>query len=84
MGFREVNHLRIFCKIMFTFEFWVTLAVTAGGAAVVGLMAWLEKRPKTELQPRLFPTTLVMVIAALVVLMAGFHMLDLVKPVAGH
>jgi hypothetical protein len=84
MGFREVNHLRFFYNIMFTFEFWVTLAVLSGGAATVGLMTWLEKRPKTQLQPRLFPTTLVMVLAALVAIMAGFHVIDLLKPVAAH
>ncbi len=84
MAFPPVNHLRNPNKIMFTTEFWVTFAFLGGGAAIVGLMTWIEKRPKTKLEPRLFPTTFVMLIAGLVSLMALFHMVDLLKPVAGH
>jgi hypothetical protein len=84
MGFRHVNHLNRTYNIMFTIEFWVTLAFLAGGAVFVGLMVWLEKRPKTRLQPHMLPTTLIMVLSALVALVAGFHLIDLVKPVAGH
>jgi hypothetical protein len=69
---------------MFTTDFWVTAAFLVGGAGIVGLMTWIEKRPKTKLEPRLFPTTFVMLIAGLVALMALFHMVDLLKPVAGH
>ena len=68
---------------MYSTEFWATSAILAVGAATAGSMVWLEKQPKTKLQPRLFPTTLVMVVAALVTLMAAFHMLDLIKPVVG-
>lgn len=84
MGFREVNHLNRTWKIMFTTEFWVTLVFLAGAAAIIGWMGWLEKQPKTKLEPRLFPTTLVMVAALVVALFAGFHMIDLVKPVLGR
>ncbi len=69
---------------MFTTDLWVTLIFLAGGASIAGLMTWVEKRPKTKLEPFLFPTTLVMLIAGLVALMALFHMVDLLKPVAGH
>ena len=69
---------------MFTTDFWVTIFFLAGGAGIAGLMAWIEKRPKTKLEPRLFPTTFVMLIAGLVALMALFHLVDLLKPVAGH
>jgi hypothetical protein len=69
---------------MFTTDFWVTLAILLGGAGIVILMAWLEKRPKTELKPSLLPTTLITVIFGLATLMALFHFVDIIKPVAGH
>jgi hypothetical protein len=69
---------------MFTTDFWITLAILLGGAGIVGLMAWIEKRPKTELKPRMLPTTLIMLIFGLVTLMALFHLVDVIKPVAGH
>jgi hypothetical protein len=65
---------------MLTTDFWVTSSVLAASAGIVGWMAWIEKKPKTELQPRLFPTTLVILIAGLAALMALFHMTDLLKP----
>jgi uncharacterized membrane protein HdeD (DUF308 family) len=69
---------------MFTTDFWITLAILLGGAGIVGLMAWIEKRPKTELKPRMLPTTLITLVFGLVTLMALFHLVDVIKPVAGH
>jgi uncharacterized iron-regulated membrane protein len=69
---------------MFTTEFWVTLAALLGGAGIVGLMAWIEKRPKTELKPRMLPTTLITLVFGLVALMALLHLVDILKPVAGQ
>lgn len=68
---------------MFTTDFWVTLGFLTAGAGLAGLMTWLEKQPKTRLEPRLFPTTFVMLIGGLVGLMALFHLVDVLKPVAG-
>jgi hypothetical protein len=83
MAFRRVNHQKPTKKIMLTTELWVTSVILAVASATVGLMAWLEKQPKTKLKPRHFPTTLVMIIAFLVALLAGFHVANLVKPIAG-
>jgi uncharacterized membrane protein HdeD (DUF308 family) len=69
---------------MFTTDFWITLAILLGGAGIVALMAWIEKRPKTELKPRMLPTTLITLVFGLVTLMALFHLVDVIKPVAGH
>lgn len=69
---------------MCTIEFCITVAVLLGGTSIVGWMAWLEKHPRKSLTPRLLPTTLVLVVAGLVAIMAFFHMVDLVKPVVGH
>jgi hypothetical protein len=70
--------------MIFTTEFWVTLAVFSGGASLMGWMVWLEKHPPKSLTPRLFPTTLVLVLAGLVALMAFFHLVDMVRPVMGR
>ena len=69
---------------MINTELLVTLAFLLGGGALIGYMTVLEKRPKTKLEPRLVPTTLIMLLGALVMLMAFFHLYDLLKPVAGH
>jgi hypothetical protein len=44
----------------------------------------LEKHPRKSLEPRLFPTTLVMLLAGSVVLLALFHLVDVVKPMVGR
>ena len=47
------------------------------GVAVAGLMYWMEKRPRKDLRPRLFPTTLVLFLGMMLALGAGFHLLGL-------
>jgi uncharacterized iron-regulated membrane protein len=84
MSFWHVNHRELRFLLMYKEDFWVTVAVLAVCAAIVGLMAWIEKRPKTELKPRMLPTTLITVIFGLIALMAFFHLVDVIKPVAGH
>jgi hypothetical protein len=69
---------------MINIELLVTLAFFLGGGALIGYMAVLEKRPKTKLEPRLVPTTLIMLLGALIMLMAFFHLYDLLKPVVHH
>ena len=44
---------------------------------LAGLMYWLEKRPRVDLRPRLFPTTLVMFASILLALGAALHLLNL-------
>jgi hypothetical protein len=57
-------------------EIEVTLAVMLAGAALAGVMVWLERRPR-DLSPRLVPTTPVMFIALLVAIVAAAHLLNL-------
>ena len=47
------------------------------GLGLAGLMYWMEKRPRQDLRPRLFPTTLVMFLGIMLALGAGFHLLGL-------
>jgi hypothetical protein len=80
MPFPPVNHLRASNKTMLTTDFWVTLSFLAAGATIVAAMTRLERQPKTKLEPNLLPTTLIMLIGGLVVLMAVFHLVDVLKP----
>jgi len=58
-------------------EFIVTFAVFAMCASGVGGLAWLEKRPRDSLQPRLLPTTPLMLGVGFVGLLALVHLLNL-------
>ena len=58
-------------------EFWLTLAVLAGSVFVVGFMSWLERRPRTGLTPRLFPTTPVLLVFGFLGLLALVHLANL-------
>lgn len=58
-------------------EFIMTFLVFAACLGVVGLLAWLEKRPRATLQPRLFPTTPVMLVVGFVGLLALVHLVNL-------
>jgi len=78
MRFTTVNHLKYAANTMWNTEFWLTLSVFGLGAALAGSMVWLEKRPKQELNPRLFPTTLVLLIGGALAVFAGIHLLNLI------
>lgn len=58
-------------------ELWITFAALMAGTGLAGVMAWLERRPRHDFNPRLVPTTLLMFIGALVGLLALVHLLNL-------
>jgi hypothetical protein len=58
-------------------EIWITLAALVFGIALAATMAVIERRPRSDLAPRLLPTTPVMFIGALVGLLALVHLLNL-------
>lgn len=58
-------------------EFLTTFAVFTACLAGVGTLAWLEKRPRVSLQPRMLPTTPLMLAAGFVGLLALVHLLNL-------
>ncbi len=58
-------------------EVWITLAALAFGAGLVAAMAILERRPRQSLDPRLIPTTPLLLAGALIGLMALVHLLNL-------
>jgi hypothetical protein len=47
------------------------------GIALVAIMAWVEKRPRKSLDPRLVPTTPLMFIGAFICLVAVVHIVNI-------
>ena len=60
-------------------EFWITIGFLLAGAGLAGWMGWLEKHPRKSLEPRLLPTTFIMLLGGLVFLLALFHLSDEIK-----
>jgi hypothetical protein len=58
-------------------DVWITLAILAAGAGLAGLMAWLERRPRPSLNPRLLPTTPFLLAGGLVAILALVHLMNL-------
>jgi hypothetical protein len=58
-------------------EFWITLGVFLASAGIIALMVWLERRPRVDLNPRLIPTTPVMLVFAFIGLLALVHLVNL-------
>jgi hypothetical protein len=46
------------------------------GAGLVAIMAWLEKRPRKSLDPKLVPTTPIMFLGAFICLVAVVHIVN--------
>ena len=55
----------------------VTLGVLAASASTAGAMVLLEKRPRRDLNPRLIPTTPVLIVAGFVTVLAVVHLVNL-------
>ncbi len=58
-------------------EFYLTAAAFGLAILFAGLMAWVERRPRAALSPRLIPTTPLLLIAVLVAVLAGSHLLSM-------
>ena len=58
-------------------EFWTTAAIFLAAAAIVGFMAWLERWPRADFNPRLVPTTPILLVSGFVGLLALVHLLNL-------
>lgn len=54
----------------------LTYGGLAFGAGLVAIMAWLEKRPRKSLDPRLVPTTPLMFLGAFICLIAVIHIVN--------
>ncbi|CAN5489106.1 hypothetical protein BH10PSE7_BH10PSE7_16220 [soil metagenome] len=58
-------------------EMTITLSVLAVASALVGTMIYLERRPRTDLNPRLVPTTPILLVSGFAVMLALIHVLNL-------
>ena len=58
-------------------EFLITLGTFLVCAVIVGYIAWLERRPRKSLTPRLIPTTPLLLISGFIGLLALVHLLNL-------
>jgi hypothetical protein len=63
--------------IVLTPEFIMTFLLFMGAVAGVGLLVWVEKRPRDTLQPRLLPTTPLILSIGFVGLLALVHLVNL-------
>ena len=59
------------------YELWLTVAVLVVSIAVVGYLSWLERRPRTSLNPRMIPTTPVLMVFGFIALLALVHLVNL-------
>jgi hypothetical protein len=60
-----------------TLNFWITLGVLFLSAAVVFYLRRLERQPREKLEPRLIPTTPLILIFGFVGLLALVHLVNL-------
>jgi hypothetical protein len=59
-----------------TSEFYWTLAIFIVAAAIVVIMAWLERRPRSGFEPLLLPTTPILLVSGIVAIMSVVHLLN--------
>ncbi len=55
----------------------VTLGILATSLGTTGAMVYLEKRPRRSLNPRLIPTTPILIAAGFVTVLAVVHLVNL-------
>ena len=59
------------------YQLWITLGVLLLSVAVISYLSWLERRPRKSLDPRLIPTTPVIILFGFVALLALVHLANL-------
>ena len=62
---------------MLTPQFLITFVVLVAALLVIARMIVLEKRPRKDFNPRLIPTTPVMIISGFVAILALLHLVNL-------
>lgn len=58
-------------------ELWLTFGIFLACAMIAGLMVWLEHRPRVSLEPRMVPTTPILLVFAFIGLLALVHLANL-------
>ncbi len=65
-------------------EFYITFSIFCAALVVIALMVLSERRPKTDLNPSLIPTTPLIYGSMLVAMLAGVHLLNLLGVQTGR
>ena len=55
----------------------ITLALLSAGVTLSGAMIWLERRPRKNLDVRLFPTTPFLLLGILTIIASSIHLLGM-------
>ncbi|TMJ40325.1 MAG: hypothetical protein E6G89_08520 [Alphaproteobacteria bacterium] len=63
---------------MFTPQFILTALILVAALSAIVWMIILEKRPRTDLNPRLVPTTAILLISGFIALLTLIHLVNLV------
>jgi len=63
--------------LSFSLNLWLTLGVLAFSVGMIAYLVRLERRPREKLEPRLIPTTPMIIIFAFVGLLALVHLANL-------
>jgi hypothetical protein len=63
--------------LSFSLNLWFTLGVLAFSVGMIAYLVRLERRPREKLEPRLIPTTPMIIIFAFVGLLALVHLANL-------
>jgi uncharacterized membrane protein YbhN (UPF0104 family) len=63
-------------------QFLVTSGILLATLSLVGFLIWQEKRPRKDLMPSLLPTTPILLLAAIVILLTAVHLVHIVAPEA--
>ena len=58
-------------------ELWLTVGILAVSAMIIALMVWLDRRPRDSFNPRLVPTTPILLIFGFIGLLALVHLVNL-------
>ena len=64
--------------MMLSPQFIITLVVLVAALLIIVRMVILEKRPRSDLNPRLIPTTPVMIVSGFVAMLAIIHLVNLI------
>ena len=67
-------------ELMSNLQFIATSAILIMALLVVGFLVWLEKRPRRSLMPSLLPTTPILFLTGIVILLATVHLVHVVAP----
>lgn len=69
---------------MFSPHFLLTAFVLLAALATIVRMIVVESRPRKDLNPRLFSTTTILIVACFVALLAAIHLINLAGVVTGR